>query len=106
MLEALVQSRWMPDGAEIELLPALPAQWAEGSLEGIRVRGGADIDVRWKAAKIVSMELRARSDGAFRWIPPAGQSVAEIRTPDGKALAVRDGVLAAKAGTIYRIAFR
>ena len=107
MLEALVQSRWMPDVAEIELLPALPAQWAEGSLEGIRVRGGADIDMRWRAGKTVAMELRAKSDNAFRLIPPAGQSISEIRTSRGEVLpASQDGVLKAKAGTVYRIAFR
>ena len=107
MLEALVQSHWMPDAAEIELLPALPEQWVDGSLEGIRVRGGADIDVRWKSGKIASMELRAQSESAFRLIPPAGQSVSEIRTSQGQSLSARqDGVLLTKPGTAYRIAFR
>src|SRR6185437_4705071 len=30
MLEALVQSRWYADRVEVDLLPALPLQWAEG----------------------------------------------------------------------------
>jgi alpha-L-fucosidase 2 len=38
MLEALVQSRWMPDATEITLLPALPTQWSDDLIEGLRVR--------------------------------------------------------------------
>ena len=41
MLEALAQSRWESDYVELELLPALPHAWAEGSVQGMRVRGGA-----------------------------------------------------------------
>ena len=73
MLEALVQSRWKPEAVEVELLPALPEQWADGSVEGVHVRGGATLDMRWKAGKIVSLQLHAKSDGAIRLIPPPGQ---------------------------------
>lgn len=94
MLKALIQSRWMPEFSEVELLPALPEQWSDGSIEGVHVRGGAIVDLRWKAGKIVSMEIHAKSDGAFRLIPPQGEAVAGIRTPEGKPL------LLGKNGTI------
>jgi alpha-L-fucosidase 2 len=55
MLEALVQSRWTPETIQVELLPAVPAQWAEGSVKGLRVRGGAAVNMRWKDGKIVSL---------------------------------------------------
>jgi alpha-L-fucosidase 2 len=107
MLEALVQSRWMPDAVEVELLPALPEQWSEGSIEGVHVRGGAMIDMRWKAGKIISMEVHAKSDGAIRLIPPRGQAVAGIHTPAGKPLLVgKDGAIRFVSGTSYVIAFR
>ena len=107
MLEALVQSRWMPDAVEVELLPALPEQWADGSIKGVHVRGGATIDMQWKAGKIVSMKLHAKSDGAIRLIPPQGQAVTGIHTPAGKPLLVgKDGAIRLESGTSYVIAFR
>lgn len=107
MLEALVQSRWMPDVTEIELLPALPAQWAEGSIEGLRVRGGARIDMQWRAGKIVSLELHATSDGAFRLMPFQGLAISAMRTSHGKTVAVtKGGIVRLKNGNSYRITFQ
>jgi alpha-L-fucosidase 2 len=112
MLEALVQSRLMPEYSEIELLPALPEQWSEGSIEGVHVRGGAALDLRWKAGKIVSMDLHAKSDGAFKLIPPQGQAIASIRSLAGKPMAGKsisvgkDGAIRVNKGASYLIAFR
>jgi alpha-L-fucosidase 2 len=106
MLEALVQSRWMTDASEIELLPAVPAQWAEGSIEGVHVRGGAVIDMHWKAGRITSLELHATRDRAIRLIPPAGQTVSKIEGSDGKPGAVaKDGVIRLRAATSYLVGF-
>jgi alpha-L-fucosidase 2 len=107
MLEALVQSRWMADYSEIELLPALPEQWSEGFIEGVHVRGGAVLDMRWKAGKIVFMELRAKCDRAFRLIPPQGQAVASIRSSAGKSVgAGNDGAIRVNKGMSYAVEFR
>ena len=106
MLEALIQSRWMPDVTEMELLPALPEQWAEGSIMGVHVRGGAVVDMRWNGGKIVTLEVRAKADGAIRVIPPVGQSVATIRTLEGLSLALEQGeVMRLKSGASYQLSF-
>jgi alpha-L-fucosidase 2 len=107
MLEALVQSRWLPSMTEIELLPALPDQWSEGAAEGIRVRGAGDITMRWSGKKITALELHAAHDMDFKLIPPAGQTVAEVRTKGGAPVPISaTGVIAAKGNNTYAISFR
>jgi alpha-L-fucosidase 2 len=107
MLEAIVQTRWMPEATEVELLPALPEQWSEGSVEGVRVRGGAALDMQWKSGKIVSLILHAKSDSEFRLIPPQGQAVVGIRTADGKQLIeAKGGTIRLKKGASYTVTLR
>jgi alpha-L-fucosidase 2 len=106
MLEALVQSRWKPEAVEVELFPALPEQWADGSIKGIHVRGGASLDMSWKAGKIESMQLHAKSDSAIRLIPPAGQAVSLVKTSEGKpVIAAPNGTIRLKAGALYTVLF-
>ncbi len=40
-----------PRFAEIRLLPALPADWPDGSLRGIRLPGGITVALSWKAGR-------------------------------------------------------
>ncbi len=49
ILEMLVQS----DAGEVKLLPALPREWPEGSLRGVKLPGGRTVDFSWKDGKIV-----------------------------------------------------
>lgn len=55
ILEMLVQS----DGETVTLLPALPQAWADGAATGIRVRGGACIDLEWHAHKLCKVAVTA-----------------------------------------------
>ena len=45
------------DGS-IKALPALPKAWANGSVRGLRTRGGQTVDMTWKDGKIVSLKRR------------------------------------------------
>jgi alpha-L-fucosidase 2 len=104
MLEAILQSRWMPDAVEIEMLPALPRQWADGSVRGLRVRGNASIDLEWKAGKLTSMQLHAGSDQLFRLVAPGGQTIESVRASKGAPVKTeRDGTIRVKGGTTASI---
>ena len=70
--EMLLQSHL----GEVDLLPALPAAWPDGSFRGLRARGGLEVDLSWKDGRAVRARLRATRDGVFRLRAPDGQRIA------------------------------
>lgn len=57
--EMLVQSQHGP----IEVLPALPAAWPQGSVTGLRARGGATLDIEWSDGRASRIVLTASRTG-------------------------------------------
>lgn len=73
--EMLLQTA--PDGA-LKLLPALPTAWPEGSVKGLRARGGYKVDLAWRGGKLSEAKITATVDGT-------------LRLSDGRAFAMKAG---------------
>ena len=50
----------------IELLPAVPVDWNQGSFSGFRARGGFEVSVSWEKCWIRQAEIRSRLGGICR----------------------------------------
>ncbi|MBC7846693.1 MAG: glycoside hydrolase N-terminal domain-containing protein [Flavobacterium sp.] len=80
--EMLVQSS---DGA-IHLLPALPDVWKDGTIKGIRARGGFEVvEMQWKDAKLTKLVVKSTFGGNLRLrLPNAMKQISGTDLMDAK----------------------
>lgn len=82
--EMLIQSQQ----EYIDLLPALPDAWKDGSFKGLCVRGGGVVDATWKEGRIQKMTLVARANHTFRL--KVADGIKELKLND-RMVEVQDG---------------
>ncbi len=99
--EMLLQSH----AGEIELLPALPKAWAQGSVRGLRARGGYRVDLTWANARLAHATLTASQSRRCR-LRTGGTVVITLNGQPVATRALPDGIVEfpAQAGASYQIA--
>ena len=78
MCEMLLQSH----EDEINLLPALPKAWPNGSAKGLRARGGFEVDITWKDGKLVCATVHSLLGNPCRL--HYGDVTHDVKTKKGK----------------------
>jgi alpha-L-fucosidase 2 len=76
MTELLLQSH----AGELSLLPALPGEWRNGSVAGLKARGAFEVNIRWRDGKLQSATIQSKLGGNCRIRTPMPVRIVETTT--------------------------
>ena len=65
MTRMVVSSEMREGRVDIELLPALPSEWKQGTLSGVRIKGNMRMDISWKDGKLASARIYTAPGSVF-----------------------------------------
>ncbi|MFN8254479.1 MAG: glycoside hydrolase family 95 protein [Bacteroidales bacterium] len=72
----------------IELLPALPKEWPDGQVKGLKARGGFKVDITWEAGKLKSATLSSAKSNNCK--VKYGVRIIDLKTEAGKNYQLED----------------
>lgn len=82
MLTMLVQS----EADRIDLLPALPDEWPTGSLRGVRVRGGFQLEMEWRDGRLREATIESTGGTSTTLHYRAGRYPVELRAGERRTI--------------------
>jgi alpha-L-fucosidase 2 len=103
--EMILQSQ----NGELHFLPALPSAWPDGSMKGLRARGGVEIDINWHSGRATEATVKSFAGGKQVVRPPKDQRVESVKT-GSTSVPVKPGIdgtvsFESQAGRTYQVAF-
>ena len=64
---------------QIELLPALPEQWKDGSVSGLCARGGYEVSFEWKGGKVRNCSMKAKTNSTVTLLYNGQQKTVKLK---------------------------
>lgn len=90
----------------IEVLPALPEEWSDGSVSGLLAEGNFEVSMSWKDSVLTDMSVKAKKAGNCS-IKSKDNETLKIADADGNIVETtcKDGIytFSASAGTTYTV---
>jgi alpha-L-fucosidase 2 len=84
--ECLLQSH----AGEISLLPALPSSWKNGSVSGLRARGGFEVNMSWENGKLTTCEIKSILGNPC--VVRYGEKTKTYNLPAGSSIKIMDEI--------------
>ena len=84
--EMLLQSSVVDGRCAMQLLPALPQQWADGEVSGLCARGGFEVSMKWRGGRVTEASIKAKKSGSVDILLNGTKQTLQLKAGKAKKL--------------------